>query len=106
MNIGADSGAANPCLSVPAGSCQRRWLRRALAFMNDNLGEPLSLQAVASAAGLSRFHFARMFRVETGHSPMEYLMLQRIERSKHLLLHDAPSISTVAALLGFCDQSH
>lgn len=81
-------------------------LRRALEFMEENLGERFSLQALAEAAGVSRFHFARMFRIATGHSPMEYLMRQRIERSKAMLLSNAPSISNVAAVLGFCDQSH
>jgi transcriptional regulator GlxA family with amidase domain len=81
-------------------------LKRALAFMEANLGERFSLQSLAEEAGVSRFHFARMFRIATGHSPMEYLMRQRIERSKAMLLSDAPSISNVAAVLGFCDQSH
>lgn len=105
MEILANDALKNPYPPAPGRGVRRRWLRRALTFMHDNLGESLSLQAVASAAGVSKFHFARLFRLETGHSPMEYLMLQRIARSKELL-NDAPSISTVATLLGFCDQSH
>lgn len=37
---------------------------------------------------------------------MHYLMSVRVERSKTLLVQDARSICEVAALLGFCDQSH
>lgn len=74
--------------------------------MEANLGRRLTLDAVASSAAVSRFHFARLFRVTTGHSPMEYLMRARIARSKDLLGQGDTSICTVAATLGFCDQSH
>ena len=83
-----------------------RALQRALAFMEANLGKRLTLGAVASSAAVSRFHFARLFRVTTGHSPMEFLTRTRIARSKHMLERGDSSICSVAAALGFCDQSH
>lgn len=83
-----------------------RALRRALAFMEANLGKRLSLDAVAASAAVSRFHFARLFRVTTGHSPMDFLMRARIDRSQDLLKRGNISICEVAAALGFCDQSH
>lgn len=55
---------------------------------------------------MSRFHFARMFRIATGYSPMEFLTRRRVERGKEILIHGEMSICDVAALLGFCDQSH
>lgn len=83
-----------------------RALARALAFMEANLGKRLTLDAVASSAAVSRFHFARLFRVTTGHSPMEFVTRTRIARSKDMLERGDTSICTVAAALGFCDQSH
>ena len=74
--------------------------------MESNLGERLTLEAVASSAGISRFHFARLFRITTGCSPMEYLMKVRIERSRDLLDRGDASICAIAVQLGFCDQSH
>lgn len=74
--------------------------------MEANLGKRLSLDAVAASAAVSRFHFARLFRITTGHSPMDFLMRARIERSKNLLKRGDVSICEVAATLGFCDQSH
>jgi transcriptional regulator GlxA family with amidase domain len=74
--------------------------------MEANLGERLSLEALADAAGMSRFHFARVFRMATGRSPMEFLMRQRVERGKEILSQGEMSICDIAALLGFCDQSH
>jgi transcriptional regulator GlxA family with amidase domain len=81
-------------------------LRRACRFMEANLGDSLTLDDLAGAAGVSRFHFARLFRVSTGSSPMNYLMQQRIARSQLLLLRRDRSICDIAAALGFCDQSH
>jgi transcriptional regulator GlxA family with amidase domain len=74
--------------------------------MEANLGERFSLEMLAEAAGMSRFHFARVFRIATGYSPMEFLMRQRVARGKDILLQGDMSICDVAALLGFCDQSH
>jgi transcriptional regulator GlxA family with amidase domain len=83
-----------------------RALRLALAFIEANLGERFSLDELAASAGISRFHFARLFRSTMGHSPMEYLMRLRVERSTCLLARGETSICEIAASLGFCDQSH
>jgi AraC family transcriptional regulator len=83
-----------------------RALHRALAFIEANLGERFTLETLAAYVGISRFHFARLFRLATGYSPMEYLMRQRIERGKLILTRGEYSICEIAALLGFCDQSH
>jgi transcriptional regulator GlxA family with amidase domain len=94
--------------SAPAVSRSLRpgVLQRALTYMEANLGERFSLETLAEAAGMSRFHFARVFRIATGCSPMEFLMRQRVARGKEILLQGEMSICDVAALLGFCDQSH
>lgn len=83
-----------------------RAMRRAIAFIEANLGERLSLELLAREAGISRFHFARQFRQATGCSPMKYLMRERIERSKRLLTLGNISMCELATTLGFCDQSH
>ncbi len=84
----------------------RRALSRANSFMLDRLGERITLADVASAACVSRAHFARMFRLSTGHTPMAYLMLLRIERAKLLIADGDRPICDIAIALGFCDQSH
>jgi len=81
-------------------------LRRAQAFIELNLGKRFSLSELATWVGVSRFHFARLFRASTGHSPMQYVVSKRVERGKMLLVRDEYSISRVATLLGFSYQSH
>jgi len=75
-------------------------------YIDDHMGERISLDELARQAGVSRFHFARQFRLTTGESPMEYLRRTRIERSKSILQSRETPIAEVAAILGFSDQSH
>ena len=81
-------------------------LRRVRAYIEDHIGERISLDQLAQQAGVSRFHFARQFRLSTGESPMGYLRRARIERSKSILQTRDTTIAEVAVRLGFSDQSH
>lgn len=81
-------------------------LARAQHYIDHHLAERIGLADIANAACVSRYHFARMFRLSTGHSPMQYLLQRRIERARQLLLSGRHSVSTVAYELGFFDQSH
>lgn len=64
-----------------------------------------SLAELARTAGLSRFHFARVFQASVGLSPHAYLLSVRIRRAKVLLLEDEP-LAQLALRLGFASQSH
>jgi AraC family transcriptional regulator len=81
-------------------------LRRIRAYIDAHIGEHISLDDLARQAGISRFHFARQFRLTTGESPMAYLRRVRIERSKSILQSRETTIAEIAATLGFSDQSH
>ena len=74
--------------------------------MEDNLGNNFTLAELASAVGMSRFHFSRLFRESTGESPMGYALRLRIERAKAMLLQSDRRMSEIAVTLGFFDQSH
>ena len=81
-------------------------LRRVVAHVEANLGERISLDQLAALAGMSRFHFARQFRISTGRSPMGYVRHARIERATAILRERTMTIARVAVSLGFADQSH
>ena len=97
---------AEPGPSRFRGGLTASTLRRVLTYIDEHLGERISLGELACEAGISRFHFARQFRLSTGESPMEYLRHVRIERSKSILQNRETTIAEVAATLGFSDQSH
>ncbi|GAA5074632.1 helix-turn-helix domain-containing protein [Lysobacter panacisoli] len=81
-------------------------LARTVAYIRDHLFDSLSLGDLARIACVSRFHFARMFRARTGFSPMKYVQNERIRTAKQLLRRGEGNISSIAAALGFFDQSH
>lgn len=88
------------------GALTGRVFAQVRAYIEDNVGEPISLEDLARVAGISRFHFARQFRLRTGESPMGYLLRSRIERAKPMLRATNTKVSEIAATLGFADQSH
>ena len=88
-----------------AGPVDRR-LRRAIEFMHDNFSRELALEEIASAAYLSEYHFARLFKQITGVTPHVYLANIRLERARKLLVETALPISEIAAMVGYQSQSH
>jgi AraC family transcriptional regulator len=81
-------------------------LRRAKEMLISRLDEPISLAELARACKLSPSHFARAFRQTTGQPPHRWLMEQRIEKAKQLLVDTTLSLAQIAQRCGFADQSH
>lgn len=81
-------------------------LKRALDYVGDNLAGDLSLDDMARAANLSSRHFSRGFKEATGLSPHQYVIRERVERAKDLLLNTELSVGEVAAACGFAYQGH
>lgn len=65
-----------------------------------------SLNDIAQVAGLSKFHFTRLFHQATGYTPIEYLTKVRIEQAVSLLLHSSLSIEDIAREIGFSSSSY
>ncbi len=84
---------------------ESRGVGRARDYLDSHLSEDVELAAVARVAGLSRSHFIRAFRQETGLTPHAYLMDRRF-RTASRLLGRGGAPSDVAAACGFFDQSH
>jgi transcriptional regulator GlxA family with amidase domain len=81
-------------------------LRRVTAYVHERIGSPISLDDLASVAGVSRFHFHRQFRKSMGVTPHDYVLRARIEHAKALLTGSDLTIGEVSGAVGFADQSH
>ncbi|HEX2735155.1 MAG TPA: AraC family transcriptional regulator [Polyangiaceae bacterium] len=90
----------------PRGGLGAAQVRRAKELLMTHLDGDLSLDDLARECGLSRSHFARAFKTTTGQPAHRWLVDRRIERAQELLLNSALSLSQVAKLCGFTDQSH
>jgi len=83
----------------------KRAVERAKAYLRERFNESVSLNELAAACGLSRFHLVHAFTKEAGLSPHAYQVHVRVERARSLLQEGiAPAIAAVS--LGFADQSH
>ena len=90
-----------------AGGLARWQIHRVIQYVETNIGrESLQTPRLANVAGLSPFHFIRMFRRSMGQSPQEFVTQRRIERSQTLLLATNMRLAQIAADCGFSDQSH
>lgn len=90
---------------VPPVGREPRGIARARDYLDCHLDGAVELAALAQLAGLSRSHFIRAFRRETGLNPHAYLMDRRFRAAGRLLGRgEAPG--AVAAACGFFDQSH
>lgn len=88
-----------------AGLVDRR-IRLAVELMQANLGRELALEEIASAAHLSPFHFARLFKKLTGATPHAYLAALRVARAEALLAETDLSVTEVGARVGYMSSSH
>jgi AraC-like DNA-binding protein len=78
-----------------------RAVREARDRIDRDFAEPLSLDALASAANYSKFHFVRAFAEAYGETPRAYLTRRRIERAKDLLRAANLTVTEVCMLVGF-----
>jgi len=74
-------------------------------FLTERRSEKFSLTDAAKRYGIDKYKFLRLFKYQTGLTPNNYFILQRIEKSKQMLSagHD---LLSVAIDLGFYDTAH
>jgi AraC family transcriptional regulator len=102
--LAAHAGA--PTKSEPiTGGLSPMTLRRAIERLRSDSDADVSLAALASDAGLSRFHFCRAFKESTGLSPHAWLRQHRLEQAMNMLRDTGASVASVAAALGYASQT-
>ncbi|KAA9005364.1 AraC family transcriptional regulator [Paenibacillus spiritus] len=90
----------------PAGpdSQAKRTVMQMIHYMSSQYAHPVSIEGMSASLGYSRAHLSRIFKAETGYSPVTYLLKLRIDKSRRLL-RERPelSIEQVAASVGLND---
>jgi AraC-like DNA-binding protein len=76
-------------------------LRRARDLADRDYAGPLDLDRLSAAAGLSKYHFLRLFTSTYGLTPGEYLSQRRIERAQDLLRATNLTVTEVCIAVGF-----
>lgn len=104
--IAAAFGLERADAAPPPSARDSRVVLDVLRFLEAHFAEPHSLSGLAARAGLSRFHFLRLFRALTGTSPNRFLIGLRLRACAERLQDSAAPITEIAFDAGFNDLSH
>jgi AraC-like DNA-binding protein len=80
--------------------------RRVSTHVDENLGFSITIDHLASIAGLSSSYFCRAFKDTFGDPPHAYIMRRRVERAQALMLQTREPLSQIALACGLSDQAH
>jgi AraC family transcriptional regulator len=84
-----------------------RWqAKRALEYIEANLGSKLVTRELADLVSFSKSHFSRAFKRSLGLPPMAYVVTRRVERAKVMMTSTREPLTQIAMACGFADQAH
>ncbi|MNC46370.1 HTH-type transcriptional regulator CdhR [compost metagenome] len=90
---------------IPVGeSVVQRIVKQMIQYMSSQYAYPMSIEQMCHSLGYNRAYLSRIFRKETGVTPVSYLLKLRIEKSRQLLrARTELSIEQIAASVGMTD---
>jgi AraC family transcriptional regulator len=97
---------AQPRIALYEGGLGDRKILQISEYIHAHLDQSIKLADLADVAGMSQFHFSRLFKQSMGISPHQYLLQQRVEQAKQLLKGSKLAIAEIALQCGFNSQSH
>lgn len=100
------SGLKRQTDQAPAPPMAAITLLRVTSFVDHNLHRVIRLKEMADVAGMSLYHFSRSFRSTVSATPMYFVTVRRIDRSKRMLRTGTEPIAAVALICGFSSQAH
>jgi len=104
--VRAHSSISKP-LPESSGGLSTRRLKVVVDYIEANLGSPLTLQDLATLAGVSARHFERAFRESVGLPPHAFVLRKRVHAARDLLVSRPEfSIAEIAHQVGFASSSH
>ncbi len=83
----------------------KKIIQRSVEFINDNITGCITLDDISKNIGISKYHFLRIFKNQTGVTPHKFILNRRVELAKDMILK-GEDISTASIKAGFSDQSH
>jgi AraC-like DNA-binding protein/mannose-6-phosphate isomerase-like protein (cupin superfamily) len=75
-------------------------------YIQEHYDETLSLKELSKISFMSPFHLSRLFKAETGFSPMQYIIFYRMEVAKYFLVRTGDSIAAIAERVGYNSETH
>ena len=88
-------------ISTEQESAGEDMIELALDYIDEHLSDPIRLDDVADALGISPFHFCRKFKAATGMTMTSYLSKERVNHANYALLNTSHRITDIAFDAGF-----
>ncbi|MBR5613957.1 MAG: helix-turn-helix transcriptional regulator [Clostridia bacterium] len=82
------------------------FMNRALEYINSNIFRDIDINEICAAVHISKYHFCRRFRENTGMTVMNYILKTRIVLAKNILLTEKASVTEVSSRCGFSSVSY
>ena len=79
---------------------------QAVAYIRRHLNVPLDVNILAHDACMSKDHFIRVFRQETGDTPKAYVIKKKMESAEQFIVTSDRPIKEIARMVGYDDYSH
>lgn len=81
-------------------------VNKAINYIHEGILNELMLEDIAGFAGVHPAYLSKVFRESVGVNISEYINRKRMEESKYFLLHSKLSLSDIAHLFKYCNQSY
>jgi len=81
-------------------------IQKAVLHIRKQIFQPIDIKSLAKEAFMSEDHFIRIFKAETGITPLQYIHQKKIEKAQLLLLTKDTPVKNIALMLSFEDQSY
>lgn len=86
-------------------SANNPYILQAIEYFSEHFTEPISITDFAKEKlGLNNNYFSKLFKSETGVTPLHYIQQLRLEKAQDLLTHSTLSIEEIASEIGFPDM--
>lgn len=88
------------------GELSDRRLARVIELVTVHFADPLTLEQLAAEAGISKYHFTRVFRQKVGMTPYRFVKETRLAAAREMLVTTDLAVAEIATHCGFTAASH
>ena len=89
-----------------SGKVKDFYIKEALAFIENNYMNEITVEDIAEVSGLNRSYFGKIFKESVGKSPQEFLIHYRMIKAAELLSMTRYSVGEIANAVGYPNQLH
>ena len=104
--LDALTGSASTMRISKGGRLRDFYIHEAMAFIEHNFQNNISVEDIADNCGLNRSYFGKIFKEALGRTPQEFLLNYRMTKAAELLKLTALSIGDISKAVGYDNQLH